>query len=142
VAPPGETVDASRPNLRIQVNPGWARQIAGFLGEAPAITIARSGSGQAGTTFSAAAVEDLRAVHAEPGRNRIRIQLPWGAWTKFVDVPYAGEVACEPPRTLGLPPLRNQAPRDCKAGEILIKGEPRSIMVGDTVVAPQFTVDG
>jgi hypothetical protein len=144
VAPPGQTIETSYPNLRFDVTEGWARQLAGFLDEAALVTIGQSASSQQAsvTTFSAAAIEDLRAVHVEPGRNRIRIDLPWGTWTDFVDVPFQGEASCKPPPNVGLPPLRNQAPRQCSAGTILVNGQPGTVTVGGVPIMPEFTANG
>jgi len=140
IAAPGETVEASRPNLRFHVSAGWARDLAGFLGEVPMIAIARSSLGQqaAGSTYSAAALQDLGAVHAEPGRNRIRVELPWGAWTDSIEVPQRGEASCMPPQSIGLPPLRNHAPLECRAGAILVNDRHGKVSINGTGLDPRF----
>ena len=142
VAPPGKTVETSYPNLQFDVSEGWARGFAGFLDETMSVTIGQTASGQQVSTYSATAIEDLRAVHAEPGRNRVRIDLPWGTWTDFVDVPFHGEASCKPPSNVGLPPLRNLTPSEFPEGAMLINGQPRSVSVGGSPVTPQFEKDG
>jgi hypothetical protein len=128
IAPPRRTKEQSRPNLRFKFEPGWARRVAGFLDEAPLIAIERPGATNRGSLwnqpgdYSAAALEDLRAVHVEPGTNRVRIDLPWGSWIEFVDVPATGHALVTVPESVGLPPLRNEFPRELKPRAIYVKG--------------------
>ncbi|MDB5601705.1 MAG: hypothetical protein JWN71_3749 [Xanthobacteraceae bacterium] len=145
IAPPRRTKEQSRPNLQLKFEPGWARGVAGFLREAPLIAIGRPGTTDRGSLwnqpgdYSAAALEDLQAVHVEPGINRVRIDLPWGSWTEFVDVPAAGRAVITMPESVGLPPLRNEFSGVLKPSAIYVKGSIGGLSVADRHVEPSWS---
>jgi hypothetical protein len=120
VIPPGKLFPDYKPNLEFRMPSGGARQLGGFLSEARVVFIERAGSVRSTSQwsddgeFSLGALEDLKCIRAEPGYQRVTVDLPWGSWTNFVDVPRDGVVTCELPPRVGLPPLRNSVPRGAK----------------------------
>jgi len=44
----------------------------------------------------------------------VRLELPWGIWTRVVHVPPVGQVEVELPMTVGTPPLRVAFREDAK----------------------------
>jgi hypothetical protein len=115
LAPPGRTVEESRPNLAFEFE-GTSAGVGGFLTAERLIAIDRADAPDRGPVlldrsgdYSLGELADMRSLHLEPGRYRIRLELPWGSWTAGVDVPSEGKSLCRLPAEVGLPPLRNRA---------------------------------
>jgi hypothetical protein len=149
IAPPGRTMEQSLPNLEFKMPEGGARRLAGYLTEFPLVAIEPGQAHDRGWLwdvkgdYSVAALQDLRVVRARRGRNRIRVDMPWGSWTGFVDVPDAGKALCELPEAVGLPPLRNAAPAECpEYGYVLARGQVREFQLGEHRIDAQFNDHG
>jgi hypothetical protein len=125
IVPPGKLLKDHLPNLEFRM-PAGAEALGGFLGEARVVFIERPHASHDGRfwhangDYSLGALEDLKRIRVEPGYHRVRVDLPWGSWVDFVDVPHTGVAVCRLPESIGLPPLRNSIPRG-RIGTLMIR---------------------
>ncbi len=106
------------PNLRLGLPAGGARALAGALAgqpavwigapaDAPAVPVWRGGAGAKGQVRSLAEVEARGGrERVEPGPVSVRVDLPWGSWSRTLRAPVAGEAVVELPAAVGQTPLR------------------------------------
>ena len=108
----GDEAPEYRPNIRLVMPVGGARTLAGPLANHPTVSIGppsipkepiwRSREGR-----SLAAIEAGPSLRVEAGPMEIRIDLPWGSWSKVVAAPDVGPARIvRLPRKIGTPPLR------------------------------------
>lgn len=108
----GNELPTFGPNLRLVMPKGGAEVICGPLvslptvrigpPEIPVVPIWRSGNG-----LTLRELEAQPARRVDPGPVEVRIDLPWGSWSKLVAAPDVGAAASvRLPRKIGTPPLR------------------------------------
>lgn len=129
LAPPGRSVQRSRPNLRFDWRETVPQLLAGFLSERKLVFIDRAQapeqpppweSGAQGD-YSLQELFDLGQIRARPGLARIRIDLPWGRWTESVELTDSEPATIKLPRRIGEPPLRVGLSPNVPATETLIR---------------------
>ena len=115
LAPPGRTVFESIPNLLFEFE-GTPADVGGFLLDEQLVAIDRADLPDRASVlpdrsgeWSLRELAELRSIRLEPGRYRIRLELPWARWTTAITVPSSGKALCKIPAQVGLPPLRNRA---------------------------------
>jgi hypothetical protein len=102
------------PSLRLTLPRGGARALAGVLApytkvwfgapaDAPADPVWRNGVYARPTLEQ---VEEGISWPVEEGPLAVRVDLPWGSWSRTVRAPADGEIAVELPVRVGEPPLR------------------------------------
>jgi len=91
IAAPGRTILESLPNLDFKLPQPGPERLAGYLADVKVLSIDPVGTTVHGdlkpraSEYSLMELSDLRAVHVEPGLNRIQVNLPWGSWIQYVD---------------------------------------------------------
>jgi hypothetical protein len=120
VVPPNVTVHTiiedvgatpSPPNLRLAI-PGGARGLAGALAGHPTVYIGppERGADPVWRTKSGRSLTELEAdpaIRVDPGPVEVRVDLPWGSWSRVVKAPSVRKaVKVTLPRQIGSPPLR------------------------------------
>jgi hypothetical protein len=109
---------AVRPKIQVRLPRGGAPALAGQLAErkllwigppenAPTEPLYESavGEGPEGAR-SLASLEKNSIVDVEPGHVLVRLDLPWGTWTKTVSASDTGSAIVSLPNSVGKPPLR------------------------------------
>ncbi|HSN86939.1 MAG TPA: hypothetical protein VL025_09285, partial [Thermoanaerobaculia bacterium] len=125
------------PVLRLELPPGGAKSLAGFVtgrsvvwmghpGDEPREPLWRqlttAGKRKPGLRLSLDDLERKPERLVEPGPTRVRLDLPWGSWASLVRVPESGEAMITLPATVGTPPLRVVLAPEAGRRETLILG--------------------
>jgi hypothetical protein len=120
------------PHLRIELPPGGARSLAGFVtgrslvwvglpGDEPVEPLWREGTGPG--RFTLGELKRRPEMKLEPGPVRIRMELPWGNWTSVARIPERGVAMVSLPAVVGTPPLRVVLYREAgRTGTVLLGG--------------------
>ena len=123
---PAKSTAAEPPNLHLVLPAGGAASLAGLIAGEEMVRIGSlEETGETedeGRTVSPLSLETDGAFRVEPGPTWIRVALPWGNWTKLIQVPQAGEATVELPAAIGIPPLRVPLHSEAERRETLILG--------------------
>jgi hypothetical protein len=114
------------PNLHLVLPPGGAASLAGLIAGEELVRVGSpeetGGTEEEGRTVSPLSLETDGAFRIEPGPTWVRVALPWGSWTKLIQVPQAGAATVELPAAIGIPPLRVPLHSETARRETLILG--------------------
>jgi hypothetical protein len=138
---PAMLTEVEPPNLRLVLPPGGAAALAGLIAGEEMVRIgsleetsdsrdSEDEPEQEGRTVSPLTLETEGRFRVEPGPTWVRIALPWGSWTKLIQVPVAGEARVELPATIGIPPLRVALHSEAERRETLVLGVDGSAPAG------------
>jgi hypothetical protein len=134
--------EALRPRLRVALPRGGAKALAGPIADrkllwvgypeaAPVTPLYETpvGAGPEG----ARSLEALKAdpiIEVEPGHVLVRLDLPWGSWSKTVSATPADVTEVELPSSVGKPPLRVRLARELgRDGSYLLAANGREPVV-------------
>jgi len=106
--PPGQTPDGKVANVLFEIPSGGAAALAGFLGASQILTVTAGDVDEPLFTRSLSEIEQHPREWIEPGPYRVRIDLPWGTWSRRIIVGDDDVVTCVLTTTIGSSPLRNQ----------------------------------
>jgi len=110
---PAHVQAAAEPNLELRLPRSGAEGLAGVLATRTVMATERPDAPtseplwRAGGQMSLSGIADKPTRVVAPGPTRIRLDLPWGSWSRVVEVPDAGPAAVvDLPDVVGVPPLR------------------------------------
>lgn len=97
-------------NLRFEFSDGGgAEELAGYLADAPVVVIEPVGLEEQSRRLSPRQIAGHPSEYLEPGPYRIRLDLPWGSWSRRVTVEGDGPaVRCVLSTVGGTTPLRHR----------------------------------